>query len=89
MNSSKTNSRGILTGVLICLIGFLTFTSLADDLGKLADANTSFAFDLLKQIAKEQPGKNIFISPFSVSTVLQMTADGAAGGLPGQATVVE
>ena len=80
MNSSKTNSRGILTGVLICLIGFLTFTSLADDLGKLADANTSFAFDLLKQIAKEQPGKNIFISPFSVSTVLQMTADGAAGG---------
>jgi serpin B len=79
MNSSKTNSRGILTGVLICLVGLLASTSLADDLGKLTDANTSFAFDLLKQIAKEQPGQNIFISPFSVSTVLQMTADGAAG----------
>jgi serine protease inhibitor len=79
MNFSKTNSRGILTGVLICLIGLLASTSLADDLGKLADANTGFAFDLLKQIAKKQPGQNIFISPFSVSTVLQMTADGAAG----------
>ena len=77
MNTSKINP--ILPSVLICAIGLLASAALAGDLGKLADANTGFAFDLLKQIAREQPGTNIFISPFSVSTVLQMTADGAAG----------
>jgi len=49
------------------------------DQEKLAAANTGFAFDLLKQIAGEQPGTNIFISPFSVSTVLQMVGNGAVG----------
>jgi serine protease inhibitor len=45
----------------------------------LASANTGFAFKLLKQLAKNQPGNNIFISPFGVSTVLQMAGNGAAG----------
>ncbi len=79
MSSSKTNLRRILSSVLICLIGFFASAALAGDLEKLADANTGFAFDLLKQITKEQPGQNIFISPFSVSTVLQMVGNGAAG----------
>jgi serine protease inhibitor len=30
------------------------------DQQKLASANTGFAFKLLKQLAKEQPGTNIF-----------------------------
>ena len=34
---------------------------------------------LLKQIAKEQANRSIFISPFSVSTALQMVGNGAAG----------
>jgi serpin B len=42
-------------------------------------ANTSFAFNLLQQIGAEQPGTNIFISPYSASTVLQMVSTGAAG----------
>ncbi len=33
----------------------------------------------LKQIAKDQPAQNIFISPYSAATVLQMVANGAAG----------
>jgi serine protease inhibitor len=45
----------------------------------VASANTGFAFKLLKQLAKDQPGNNIFISPFGVSTVLQMAGNGAAG----------
>lgn len=45
----------------------------------LASANNSFAFKLLKQLAKDQPGTNIFISPFSVSTVMQMLCNGAGG----------
>lgn len=63
------------------LLGFIAWTVLADpsDQARLATANTGFAFDLLKQIAGEKPDANIFISPFSVSTVLQMVANGAAG----------
>ncbi len=42
-------------------------------------ANTDFAFRLLTEITKEQPDKNIFISPYSISTVLQMVENGAGG----------
>jgi serine protease inhibitor len=65
-------------GVLLVSAGLMVLAAPADQ-EKLASANTGFAFDLLKQIAGEQPGTNIFISPFSVSTVLQMVANGAAG----------
>ena len=71
-------SKKLGSGVLLCLIGLAMLAAPADQ-AKLASANTGFAFDLLKQIAGEQPGTNIFISPFSVSTVLQMVGDGAAG----------
>lgn len=79
MNSSKIIARKFLSGSLVGLIGFSAFAVLAQDSEKLVAANTGFAFDLLKQIAKEQPRENIFISPFSVSTALQMVGNGAAG----------
>ena len=34
---------------------------------------------MLKEIAREQPAQNIFISPYSVSSVLQMVCNGAGG----------
>ena len=46
---------------------------------KLVTANNAFAFRLLRQIAKEQPAANIFISPYGAATVLQMATAGAAG----------
>jgi serine protease inhibitor len=49
------------------------------DLSKLAAANNAFAFDLLKQIAATKSVENIFISPYSAATALQMAANGAAG----------
>jgi len=79
MKSSKTIAQKILAGVLAGFIGLSAATLSAQDSAKLAAANTGFAFDLLRQITKEQPDKNIFISPFSVSTALQMVGDGAAG----------
>jgi len=79
MKSSKIIVRKILSGVLPGFIGLSASQVSAQDSEKLAAANTGFAFDLLKEIAKEQPDKNIFISPFSVSTALQMVGDGAAG----------
>jgi serine protease inhibitor len=52
----------------------------AASLDELVAANSVFAFNLMNDLTQAQPDANIFISPYSVSTVLQMTAIGAAGG---------
>src|SRR5215469_3361181 len=49
------------------------------DQQKLAAANSDFSFRLLKELVKEQPAKNIFISPYSAGTCLQMVCNGAGG----------
>src|ERR1019366_7583287 len=78
-DSSATYSRRlVITGVL-CLLGFGLQAASPADQQKLASANVGFAFKLLKQLAKEHPGTNIFISPYSASTVLQMACNGAGG----------
>ena len=46
---------------------------------KIAAANTDFGFRLLKQLAHETPRQNVFYSPFSVSSVLTLTLNGAGG----------
>ena len=66
-------------GVLLWFAGLTVLAASSADQEKLASANTGFAFDLLKQITREKPGTNVFISPFSVSTVLQMVGNGAGG----------
>jgi serpin B len=67
-------------GALLCFAGLTALGASPGDQEKLASANMAFAFDLLKQIVAEQTNHNIFISPFSVSSVLQMVGNGAAGG---------
>jgi serine protease inhibitor len=79
MNILKTNIRKTSFGILLCSAGLAALAASPSDREKLATANTGFAFDLLKQIVKEQPDTNVFISPFSVSGVLQMVGNGAAG----------
>jgi serpin B len=66
-------------GAVLCFVAWAVWAEPSADQAKLASANSGFAFDLLKQIAGEQPNANVFISPFSVSGVLQMVANGAAG----------
>jgi serpin B len=65
------------------LVIFATSTLMAcaepADLNKLVAANTVFAFDLMNRVTQAQPDANVFISPYSVSSVLQMTENGAAG----------
>ena len=64
---------------------FLAFASLQSTVAgpfednKLVAANIGFAFNLMRQVVQSQPDANVFISPFSVSSVLQMTGNGAAG----------
>lgn len=42
-------------------------------------ANSDFAFDLYKQLAKENEGENLFFSPYSITSALAMTTEGARG----------
>ena len=44
----------------------------------IVTANTQFGFNLFDEIRKTEQDKNIFISPFSISTALAMTLNGAA-----------
>lgn len=71
-------SRLLVSIVLLCSTAGVSMASNTEN-QKVVSANTGFAFKLLNQLAKDQSGKNIFISPFGVSTVLQMTGSGAGG----------
>jgi hypothetical protein len=42
-------------------------------------ANSGFGVDLFRQIARQSPGKNLFFSPYSLSSALAMAAEGARG----------
>lgn len=78
-NSSATRSRSLVIASLLCLLGFGLHGASLIDQQKLSSANIGFAFKLLRQLAKDQPGTNIFISPYGASTVLQMACNGAGG----------
>lgn len=46
---------------------------------ELTAANNHFGFDLFRRLHQEEPAENLFLSPFSISTALTMTLNGAAG----------
>jgi serpin B len=73
----KTNFRLLATFSLIALLQ--NIVAAESDLSKLAAANNTFAFKLLKQLAAENQSGNLFVSPYSAATALQMAANGAAG----------
>lgn len=79
MQRLKISLRMVWLSFLICAASLPALADPAGDQARLAAANTGFAFDLFQQIAHEQPDANVFISPFSVSTVLQMLDNGAVG----------
>jgi serine protease inhibitor len=81
----NSQSLAVLTSLRLIFITVAGMAALgaqaasSADQQKLASANTGFAFNLLKEIAREQPARNVFISPCSVSSVLQMVCNGAGG----------
>ena len=46
---------------------------------RLSWANLRFGVKLLSELMREQPGRNVFVSPASVAMALAMTYNGAAG----------
>jgi serpin B len=82
MNKRDVSAAGICSGVLttgMCVLAFGALAASEADQQNLAAADAGFAFKLLKEISKEQPGSNIFISPYSASAALQMVCNGARG----------
>jgi serpin B len=71
--------RTFLFAILTLLASLQKVDASAGDQQKLVSANTGFAFDLMGQVMQTQPDANVFISPFSVSSALQMVGNGAAG----------
>lgn len=49
------------------------------DVSKLVAANNDLGFRVLSQLVKQDPGKNVFLSSFSVAIALAMTYNGAEG----------
>jgi serine protease inhibitor len=49
------------------------------NLRQLVSANSGFGFRLLRELAGQKAPGNIFISPYSISSVLQMISTGARG----------
>lgn len=72
---TKIHLLAALIGAAACQPAFAA----ESDLPKLAAANNSFAFKLLKQLSAQQPTGTIFLSPYSVATALQMVERGASG----------
>ncbi|MFC1732730.1 serpin family protein [candidate division KSB1 bacterium] len=58
---------------------FNTIRSLSVAEKQLIQADNTFTFKLLSAINEEDPDKNIFISPLSISMALGMTLNGAGG----------
>lgn len=73
------NAKRCFSTCLLCLLGCGILPAQPASQPQLASANIGFAFRLIKELAKDQPGSNVFISPYSASTVLQMVANGAGG----------
>jgi serpin B len=82
MSNQRPTALAALPSAFItfaCITVLATCAASPADEQKLASANTGFAFSLLKEITREQPARNVFLSPYSVSSVLQMICNGAGG----------
>ncbi|MCD4670420.1 MAG: serpin family protein [Actinomycetia bacterium] len=62
----------------IILVSTEESDEMADNVSReLIGANNKFAFDIFRELLAEDKGKNIFISPFSITTALAMAYNGA------------
>jgi serine protease inhibitor len=72
----EVNRKALVLG---CIWAVLGGNCRADGPPPVAVSDAAFSYNLLKQLAQEQPGNNISISPYSAATVLQMVGNGAVG----------
>src|ERR1035437_7079429 len=63
-------------------------TAKGNDLYAVVDSNNHFAIDLYRKINLKETGKNIFVSPYSISTALAMAYEGSSGNTRKQMAAV-
>src|SRR3982750_3203491 len=86
MNNEITKLSSILlAGLLLASCSSITdagrvpMRPLTKEEAKVVDASSAFGMNLLRQVDRTEKGKNLFISPLSVSMALGMTMNGASG----------
>ncbi|MCY4401067.1 MAG: serpin family protein [Candidatus Poribacteria bacterium] len=93
MNSKHIVGKTVLSLMMLVFLLFVgCFDSVVDTLNQAMEdsvvapidsnvslGNTEFGFNLFNTIWNTEQNQNIFLSPFSVSTALAMTLNGAAG----------
>ena len=70
------------TGIILLIVALIaTQSALAGTMAGQDNIKRSneFAFNFFGRICRDEPGHNVFVSPFSMRTVLAMTFNGAAG----------
>jgi serine protease inhibitor len=78
-NISAAAIRGSLAAGLLCTLSLKSHAEPGPTPQALVSGNCGFAFNLFQRLVAIQPGNNVFISPYSASTALQMVATGAEG----------
>jgi serine protease inhibitor len=73
-----------ILAVIVSISGASSGASTAGDkkatvTGPAVQANNDFACELYRNLSKENDGKNLFFSPYSISNALAMTLEGARG----------
>ncbi|PSN48958.1 hypothetical protein C0J52_11367 [Blattella germanica] len=69
----------LLYKIVALVLGFLVSASTAKGQNELSVATNKFSFQLLQEIFKEQGNENVISSPVSLSTLLSILLQGAAG----------
>jgi serpin B len=74
-------AKAAMLALFACTSGLLAQQGIASGKDSLhvVDANNQFAFDFYRNLNAHEKGKNIFVSPFSVSSALAMAYEGSSG----------
>jgi serpin B len=92
--ASLLKSKSLIVALTMLLLvgapGLLAQSATANgnNLSAVVDSNNQFAIDLYAKINAQDTGKNIFVSPFSISTALAMTFEGSSNNTRKQMAAV-
>jgi serpin B len=92
--ASLLKSKSLIVALTMLLLvgapGLLAQSATANgnNLSAVVDSNNQFAINLYAKINAKDTGKNIFVSPFSISTALAMTFEGSSNNTRKQMAAV-
>ena len=78
---TTTTQASVINGVTSSTLASTLVNASSEDMAAVVDGNNQFAFDIYHDFIQDSAneGKNLFFSPYSISTALAMTYEGARG----------